>query len=78
MNDLSCKSCLWWVSRDLVPKNNTMLPDGYGECRRRAPSGMTMSISTKRNETVAVAAFRFPPVADEDYCGDWVEGKVTP
>jgi hypothetical protein len=76
MSDLSCKTCLWWVSRERVPRNNSMLPEGFGECRRRAPNGMTMSVTTSGDGKVAVAAFAFPPVADEDFCGEWVEVKA--
>lgn len=71
MTDLACKTCMWWVSRERVPRNKHMLNEGFGECRRRAPNGMTVQATTKSETKWIVAAFAFPPTADEDFCGDW-------
>lgn len=69
VSNRACKNCVFFVVKDDLPFGSEMVAEGFGECRRNAPSGLSfvMIVSKGRHQTVMANAF--PPVHERDWCG---------
>lgn len=66
-----CANCAFFIPNERIPLNREQLPEGFGECRRRAPQGMTLWMQTSPQvEKVIYKAFPFAPVPPVDWCGE--------
>ena len=72
---MKCSECRFWVGRADVPRNADAIPDGFGECRIRAPVGgsITAYFSGKSKPGAAIMlSHPFAVSADDDWCGEFV------
>lgn len=65
-----CADCRYWADA-LQLRNRQLMPQGFGECRRRAPTGMTMSVTVAGDQKSAAVMYPFPPVPPTDWCGEF-------
>lgn len=81
-NKPCCGNCAFFVPNDRIPINRDKLPEGFGECRRRAPSGMSATLYSNPGEAehytrVVSFLYPFPPVPPVDWCGEHMSTRCS-
>lgn len=71
VSDVTCAQCMFWARPRDIDQTHGKLPTGWGECRRYAPRGMSINMTTN-SEKVVTAFYNFAPMPPTDWCGEFV------
>ena len=74
---VECSACMFWAPPSDIDETHAKLPAGWGECRRYAPRGMSVSMQTNAEKCVTVL-YNFAPMPPTDWCGEFVRAPSHP
>lgn len=74
-----CEKCRFWVAKGKIPHDPANIPDDFGECRKRPPSGGGVTAyfaQEKKCTRMLHVLYPFPVCHRADWCGEFDAGDA--